>query len=142
VLVIVLGGLALLFLAGAGITALGRNKQKEVPVAPIDLGVASASASAMTDNPPPQEVTSAAPMLDPANPKSSPHEHPASASGGTPSPHTTPSAKPTPEPKPIPTPHPANEPPACAKARAAKGKSPPAIVAALEAQCKNAGGSL
>ncbi len=139
-LIIGLGGLALLLFVGAGIGIAMKSKGKTTTTTSIDLGSATASASAAptdssaavnTDTP----VQSAAP-LDTSKVVINNNTN-TSSSGGTTKPSAKPSAKPVPTPTPI-----KPEPPQCAQARAARTNgSPPNVVKALETQCRNNGGT-
>jgi len=139
-LIIGLGGLALLLFIGAGIGIAMKSKGKTTTTTSIDLGSATPSASAAptdssaavnTDTP----VQSAAP-LDTSKVVINNNTN-TSSSGGTTKPSAKPSAKPVPTPTPI-----KPEPPQCAQARAARTNgSPPNVVKALETQCRNNGGT-
>jgi serine/threonine-protein kinase len=141
-LVIGLGALAVLLFVGAGIGIVASRKPKTTTTTSLDLGgtataSATASASATQEEAPP-EVTSAAP-LDSSGMKVPvvPNNNAGSSGGAKPVP--TPTPKPTPTPTPTP---PKADPPICAKARSAKASNlPPKTVAALEAQCRAAGGT-
>jgi serine/threonine-protein kinase len=140
-LVIGLGVLAVVFIGGSGLAYWLSNRSNPVPVAPIDLGTASASAiaSAVTPAGDPNAAVSAAPALDPAGQKNTAHVPPHETTSGG-SPHTTPT-KPVPTPVPTPTPVKPADPPICQRARDSRGKVPPKILASLEDQCRKAGGT-
>jgi hypothetical protein len=97
-----------------------------------------ASSVAHVDEPPP-EVTSAAP-LDSSGTKVPPV--PNNNTSGGPAKTTPTKPTPTPVPTPVPTPTPKQEPEVCKRYREAKatGRSP-AVLKALETQCRNAGGT-
>ena len=144
-LILGLGGLALLLFIGAGIAVVATRPKPTTTSGLPDIN-ASASADptgsmAHTEEPPPV-ITSAAP-LDTSGAKTA-----AVVTGGGGA-NTASTAKPVPTPKPTntaaptPTPQPpANDPEVCKKARQYKAAGKPAaIVGALEAQCRQAGGT-
>jgi tRNA A-37 threonylcarbamoyl transferase component Bud32 len=141
-LVIGLGGLALLLFVGAGIGIAMKGKKNPTTTTSLDLGTATAVASSVAhvDEPPPP-VQSAAP-LDSSNTKIPPT--PVNNGGGaTPKTPTTPKTVPTPTPPPVPTPTPKAEPEACRKYRDAKAANKSAAITnAYAKQCTNAGGTL
>ena len=145
-LVIGLGGLALLLFIGAGIGIAMSGKKTPATTTAIDLGgtataTATSEASSMpsVDEPAPP-VTSAAP-LDTTDTKIPPVSNNTGGGGGT-KPTTPSNTKPTPTPTPVPTPTPKAEPEVCKRARDARAqKRPAAVVTALETQCKSAGGT-
>ncbi|OJY25938.1 MAG: hypothetical protein BGO98_35685 [Myxococcales bacterium 68-20] len=104
-------------------------------VAPPLPGPAPAPAPKPNPNPNPNPNPAPTPTPTPA-PTPTPTPTPA------PTPTPTPAPTPTPTPKPPPSPTPTPEPQACARAREARAqRRPEAIVRALEAQCRNAGGN-
>lgn len=142
VLVIALGGLAAVLLVSAGIFLAMGNKSKSASTTAIDLKgtstAAVASSVAHIDEPPPAEVTSAAPLDTsgvkiPAIPANN-----TSSGGAKPATPTAPkSAAPVPTPTPVKA-----DPPECVKFRADKAANKPkTMLAAQEARCRAAGGT-
>ena len=147
-LVIGLGGLALLLFVGAGIGVAMSGKKTTATTTALDLNdsttatatATAASSMAGVEEPPPP-VTSAAP-LDTTDTKIPPVSN-NTGGGGAAKTTPTPPAKTIPTPTPVPTPTPKAEPEVCQRARDARAqKRPDGIIKALETQCRKAGGTL
>ncbi len=137
-LIIALGGLALLLFLGMGIAYLVSGKKKTTTTAAFDPGTATATASAASSvtaaETPTAPIETAAP-LDTSATKVP--VAPTGGGGGT-KPTATASAKPVPTPTPVKA-----DPPICKRAREAramKGMSP-LTIQNLEGQCRAAGGT-